>query len=423
METRHVGISDLSLFVPAPKMDLATLLEHRSKEAPKLERRLRRAVESTGQQSIRYPDLWEDNVTLSAQASHRLFNRNGRADPQRLRYLAVGTETSVDHSKPVSAYVEGALQHAGVPIPEHISTFQVQHACAGGTISMLSVGALLQLSRRDDESGLVICSDIARYEAPSTAEITQGAGAVALLIEQDPKLLRLDLGTQGYASRDVDDFFRPLGSVTAKVKGGYSVQCYNEAFEAAFEDHCARRGEEPADVLRNTDMFVVHVPFYKMGITAMHRLISHHTEMAGADIDEFLEQRGFFESIEPTRHVGNIYSGSAYMALAFLLDERYRTLGDDLVGKNVLIASYGSGNTMTVVSGTVAPGAPEVISSWNLEETWSAEDRELADYESWLERPLDRERYQAAFDEQRVPHGRYYLASIREDGYREYGFK
>jgi hypothetical protein len=78
---------------------------------------------------------------------------------------------------------------------------------------------------------------------------------------------------------------------------------------------------------------------------------------------------------------------------------------------------------MTVVSGTVAPGAPEVISSWNLEETWSAEDRELADYESWLERPLDRERYQAAFDEQRVPQGRYYLASIREDGYREYGFK
>ncbi|TVR07026.1 MAG: hydroxymethylglutaryl-CoA synthase, partial [Spirochaetaceae bacterium] len=220
MKHTPVGISDLTLYVPNPVMELDSLIERRIAEEPKLERRLLRAIETTGQKSMRYPELWQDNATLSAQAAHTLLSRANRDSVSGLRYLAVGTETSVDHSKPIAAYVEGMLQGAGVPVPEQISTFQVQHACAGGTISMLSVGALLQVSGRSGESGVVICSDIARYDAPSTAEITQGAGAVAMLIETNPALIELDLQTQGYASRDVDDFFRPIGSVTAKVKGG-----------------------------------------------------------------------------------------------------------------------------------------------------------------------------------------------------------
>jgi len=423
MQKETVGISDLSLYVPGPRVDLKTLLEYRVAADPALERRLKRAIESTGQLSIRYPEIWEDGVTLSAEAVAALLKQNPSFKLDGLRYLVSGTETAVDHSKPIASYVEGALQNAGFNVPSHLSTFQIQHACAGGTIGMLSVSALLSASEREGESGIVICSDVARYEAPSTAEITQGAGAVAMLIEHNPRLLTLDIGTQGYASHDVDDFFRPLGSVTARVKGGYSVQCYNESFNEAFEDHCARRGEEPADVLRTTDLFVLHVPFYKMALTALHKLVARHMDIVGEDVDAFMAERGFQESLEASKHVGNIYSGSAYMALMFLLKERHQKLGANIVGKRLLLASYGSGNTMTVVSGRIAPGAPEVISAWDLDRIWeNQETQDLSRYERWLSAPFDRETYASLLEKETVPVRSFYLKGIREDGYREYAF-
>ena len=42
--------------------------------------------------------------------------------------LSVGTETGVDHSKPVASYVQGL-----VGLPRHMRVFDIQHACYGGT--------------------------------------------------------------------------------------------------------------------------------------------------------------------------------------------------------------------------------------------------------------------------------------------------
>ena len=427
METPHsqphaeprIGLSDIEVYIPQPKIELSELVKYRAEQNPSIERKMRRAVESTGQHSVRFPAVWQDNVTLSAQACSGLCRRTN--DLTGLRYLSVGTETAIDMSKPIAAYVEGALQRSGTPIPNTISTFQVQHACAGGTIAMVSVGALLAMSRHSGEKGIIICSDIARYDAPSTAEITQGAGAVALLVEKNPKLLELDLATQGLFSSDVDDFFRPLGSTTARVKGGYSVQCYHEALDSAFADHCSRRGEKPADVLNGTDFIVFHVPFKKMAILAAHKLLSLHLGLTGAAADAFLADRGFEQSLEPTARVGNIYSGSAYLTLAFLLSERYQALGNDIVGKRILLGSYGSGNTMTVLSARVAEGAPGVIASWDLESIFRTESTaSIEQYQQWIDGPYDPETYSRLVEHADIPKGSYYLTGVRDDGYREY---
>ncbi len=426
MTDSAVGIGDLAVYIPEPCMKLDTLVEYRVNGDAKMERRLRRAVESTGQRSMRYPQIWQDNATLAAQAGHSLLEQNRELDLSKLRYLAVGTETSVDLSKPVAAYVEGMLQNAGHAVPDSISTFQVQHACAGGTISIMSVGALLRASARQGETGIVICSDIARYETATTAEITQGAGAVAMLIETNPRLVELDISTQGYCSRDVDDFFRPLDSVTAKVKGGYSVQCYHESLDVAFRDHCERTGEEPREALENTDMFVLHIPFHKMAWIAVHRLLSEHLQLPPEKIDAFLRERGFHAGTEPAAHIGNIYSGAAYLSLAFYLKDRFETLGDEIVGKRILLASYGSGNTMSVMRGRVAAGAPEVIKNWDLNSLWNRSCEESFDtYERWIEAPMKRESYNSIVSQEseNIPSGSFYLSGIREDGYREYAFK
>ena len=417
-----VGISDMSLYIPSPRIDLEDILQQRAAEDPSFERRLRRAIESTNQMAIRFPAPWQDSVTLAAQAARPLLTNETVAEG--VRYLAVGTETSVDMSKPIAAYAQGVLQRSGIQLPRTLSSFQVQHACAGGTIAMMSVAGMIKCTSRPGESGVVINTDIARYQTPSTAEITQGAGAVALRIETNPKLLVLDTHTVGLASSDEDDFFRPLGSVTARVKGRYSVDCYNDALNAAFLDHAARSQVSPKDELAGHDYFVVHVPFHKMAVTGLSKLVERHLELDPRETQEFLKNRHFDDGIDASRWIGNIYSGSAYMSLMFLLWNRFRAEGTAIVGKRVLIASYGSGNTMTVVSATVAPEAPEVLATWDLQAVLdAASSADFDAYETFVEKETYTLDSGPVTDGEDVDEGLYYLKEIREDGYRIYDYR
>ena len=418
-------MSDIALYIPPATIGVETIVEARLRQNPRLERYLRRAVKFTGQKAIRFPAVWEDTATMAAQAVYSLVKRDPKLDLSTLRYLTVGTETPVDLSKPVAAYVEGMLQNAGLAVPPTISTYQVQHACAGGTLSLLAVGALLSVAKSPNHSGLVITSDIARYDSGSSAEITQGAGAAAILVERNPRLVELNIDTAGYVSKDVDDFFHPLNTIPARVKGQYSIQCYQEALEEAFLDHCRQREEKPEDVLRSTDFFVLHVPFRNLPVRALGKLVSKILELSEEETEKFLADRGFEASVEPAARIGNIYAGSIFLALAFLLEDRWRAMGDEIVGKSILLGSYGSGNTMVVVSGKIAPSAPEVIARWNLEKMWEEEKpATLEAYSEWQAGPYDRASYHAIMgtDHNAIPPESFFLASIREDDYREYRF-
>jgi hydroxymethylglutaryl-CoA synthase len=109
------------------------------------------------------------------------------------------------------------------------------------------------------------------------------------------------------------------------------------------------------------------------------------------------------------------------MALGFLLKQQYEAHGSDIVGKNVLIGSYGSGNTMSVFTARIAEQAPQVIPRWDLEGVLNGGvESSLEQYEQWLDAPLPPETYRAKIAEHHVPEGRFYLSNIRDDGYREY---
>ena len=420
---KKIGISDINIYIPPPKLELGVLIEKRSEDNPRLARHLDRALRVTGQKTIRFTDVWEDSATMAAQAAYGLLKGKDPVTLSNLRHLVVGTESGLDHSKPLSAFVQGMLQRSGLEIPESLSSFQVQHACAGATVSLLSVGGLLGMSNRSAESGLVIATDVAHYETETTAEVTQGAGSVALLVETAPRLLELDLSTIGLCSRDVDDFFRPLGSATAKVKGRYSMEQYWANLEEAFLDHAQRIGELPSEALEATDFFVLHTPFRNMPESAMNFLLHRHLNLDEDQIREFLEKRGFYRGVDPLARVGNIYSGSMYFFLASLLNDRFKEMGDKIIGKRMLLASYGSGNTMIVYSAKVAEGAPEVIRGWDFDRIFrNARDADFAAYQRWTEGVHGREDYENLLKDVAVPPESFYLSGIREDGYREYAF-
>jgi hydroxymethylglutaryl-CoA synthase len=93
------------------------------------------------------------------------------------------------------------------------------------------------------------------------------------------------------------------------------------------------------------------------------------------------------------------------------------------VGKRVLLASYGSGNTMIVISGRVASAAPGIIASWSLDDIEaSARKASVEEYEEWIAGSYERGFYRTASEERSATSGDFFLSGIRDDGYREYRY-
>ena len=119
-----------------------------SARTPMLDRHLERAGRVTGQSAFRFPEIWEDSATLAARSAFELITRNPSLDTASLRHLIVGTETGVDHSKACLRLCPGHAPEVGLSLPTSLSSFQTQHACAGGTFGLLSVASLLAAAGR-----------------------------------------------------------------------------------------------------------------------------------------------------------------------------------------------------------------------------------------------------------------------------------
>jgi hydroxymethylglutaryl-CoA synthase len=208
------------------------------------------------------------------------------------------------------------------------------------------------------------------------------------------------------------------------VKGAYSLKCYSEGFEEAFLDHCRRRGEQPAAVLDSTDFFVLHTPFRNLPEMVMLRLLSRVLGTTADSGREFLRRRGFEASLAAVAEVGNTYTGSLYLCLAATLADRYREQGSQIAERSVLMASYGSGNTMAVISARVAAEAPAVIAGWDIEGLL-ADGRPASweRYTQWMKANGHGPDLLPGTESAGCHPGRYYLRSLRADGYREYGFR
>ena len=218
-----VGIEALAVALPRRTLHLEDLARARGVDPAKY-------IAGLGVREMAVADPGEDTVALAATAARRLIETN-EVDPASIGFLAVGTETGVDHCKPVASFVQGL-----VGLPRRMRVFDVQHACYGGTAALMAAAEWIASGVANGKSAIVICSDIARYGVNTAGEPTQGAGAVAMLVSARPELLEFDLGVNGTRSTHVLDFWRPLGRREAVVDGHYSIDCYLEALAGAYRD-------------------------------------------------------------------------------------------------------------------------------------------------------------------------------------------
>lgn len=332
-----VGIDAIAISVPRGFVDLTELAEARGVAPSKYLSGL-----GTRRMAIAAPE--EDPITLGVDAARRLFERAG-VRPAEIGLCVVGTETAVDHSKPVAAFLHGLLG-----LPTACRVFEAKHACFGGTAGLLNAVDWIASGSARGRAALVVCTDVARYALGSAGEPTQGAGAVALLVRERPRLLELEVGQTGSFARNVYDFWRPLHHKEALVDGHFSVQCYLDALSGAYGEwqKLEQEGGARREPLVRT---CYHVPYGKMARKAhrQRRMLDGLTEQAA---DE-----SFAVEVEPSLDlpglVGNIYTGSLYLALGSLLNAQ----AGALAGQRIGLFSYGSGCCAEFFAGRVGPEA------------------------------------------------------------------
>jgi hydroxymethylglutaryl-CoA synthase len=375
-----IGIDALAIALPRRFVDIEDLARARGVDPAKY-------TVGLGAREMCVADPGEDTVSLAATAGRRVLDQAG-VDPGELGLLVVGTETGVDHSKPVASFVHGLLD-----LPRSMRVYDTQHACYGGTAGLMAAVEWIASGAAGARKALVICSDIARYGLRTPGEPTQGAGAIALLVSADPSLVALDVGVSGTSSTHVHDFWRPLGRREAEVDGHYSVQCYLDAVSDAYRGwrtQAVARGWGPPDGLPSEGLAAIsyHVPFCKMARKAHVQVRRCDVEDGGGTWgpdDEAAALASYLRQVEPTlgvcARVGNVYTGSLYFGLAGLL----RTQAEALAGWRIGLFSYGSGCTSEFFSGVVAQGAADRIAQAQIDAHLGAREQvTVAEYEQIL---------------------------------------
>ena len=272
-----VGISGMAVYMPPFRVDLERWCEWTGNDPAKT-----RAVVG---HAFRMPGSDQNVYTLAANAVLRLIAQYD-IDPQRVGYLALGTESSIDNAAGaviVRGLVDQALASEGKPtLARDCEVPEFKHACLGGVYALKGGLRYLACDGRDRQA-IAVSADIAEYARGSSGEPTQGAGAVAMLLETSPRLLELDLAKGGSASeyRGLDfrkPFLRFAGQTPGThgrlsdlpvFNGKYSTDCYTDATLRALDAMFIRRDGSRTGYLRELAAVFMHRPYHRMPRNAL----------------------------------------------------------------------------------------------------------------------------------------------------------
>ncbi|MCH9694000.1 MAG: hydroxymethylglutaryl-CoA synthase [Gammaproteobacteria bacterium] len=315
-QTNHkksIGISGLAAYVPPYRVWLEDWCDWTNNQWPKIREVVGRSFRVRGPNHSVY--------TMAANAVVRLIDQYD-IDPSRVKFLGLGTESSTDNSAGaiiVKGMVDRAMESRGkAPISRSCEVPEFKHACLGGVYGMKGAIRHLALDGAGSQA-IVVCADIAEYARGSSGEPTQGAGAVAMLLEEDPKLAVVDLIGSGSASDyRIMDFRKPMlrfcgqdRSETHQVQdfpvfnGKYSTTCYIDETLHALHDMYEKRALEPTSYLRSLRTLFLHRPYRRMpetgwavsylfalgqGSSEDRAELAAYCYEAGVDVDAVLEE-------------------------------------------------------------------------------------------------------------------------------------
>ena len=314
--------------------------------------------------------LTEDIITLGAAAADPILTSE---DKEKIDMVIVATESSIDQSKAAAVFIHGLLA-----IQPFARSFEIKEACYGATAALDY--AKLHIEKYPDSKVLVIASDIAKYGINTPGEPTQGAGAIAMLISKDPRILIFNEDNVAQ-TRDVMDFWRPNYSTTPYVNGLYSTQQYLDCLKTTWDEYQKRHNLS----LKDFAAYCFHLPYPKLALKGLNKIMDK--SLPQEQQDQLKEN--FEKSILYSQKVGNIYTGSLFLGLLSLLEN-----SDKLkAGDKIALFSYGSGAVAEIFSVSLVPGYEKQLSRTRLKELDQRQALSVEEYEHifFAEAKLDAE--------------------------------
>ncbi|MFN3754164.1 hydroxymethylglutaryl-CoA synthase family protein [Flavobacterium sp.] len=378
------GIDSIAFDIPQLYLPITTLAENRNIEADKL-------IKGLGLHKMSFLDVHQDVVTMASNAALKLI-RQENLNPKEINRIYVGTESGVDSSKPVASYVVSNLENVlGEGSFRNCDVVDLTFACIGAIDALQNCLDYIRLN--PNKKAMVIASDNAKYDLNSTGEYTQGAGAIAMLITAEPRILSFS-NEVGVSTEGVFDFFKPRRSVSKEdlplnhnpewhgvleneisiykeqpvFDGQYSNQCYINRISEAYE-HYKSESNQSGKIYENWANILMHLPYCFQGRRTFIKIFAkENPELLDAQVGETTKDKikalakspeylalvndKILPSEIASGQIGNIYTGSIFLGLLSTLCYHFKQ-NSDLTNKKLGFIAYGSGSKSKVFEAEV----------------------------------------------------------------------
>jgi len=383
------GIEAASIYVPHIYLPIKDLAIQRNIDPDKLEIGL-------GLKKMSVLDVHEDTATIAANALLKLIT-DFDINPTEIGRIYLGTESALDGAKPTATYavqlVESVLAKQFGERPfRNTDVVDMTFACVGGVDAMHNSIDYVRVNPA--KKAIVIAADYAKYGLESTGEYTQGAGAVAMLISNQPDLIAFD-NNWGIGMESVFDFFKPhqstsdaavlnaLGTTKSVIEifsdepvfeGQYSNECYKNRVREAyfnFKDEAKIEGK----LYESWRYIAFHLPYAFQGKRMFSDVFALENDQDNSNdnlkvVSKSDEYKALIkEKVEPTQRasseIGNMYTASVFTAFLSALQVSADS-NEELNGKTVGFIAYGSGSKSKVFQGQIGEGWKNVMNKMDL---------------------------------------------------------
>jgi len=397
------GIDAIAFDVAKIHLPIKTLANARNIEPEKLEKGL-------GLIKMTLPDAHQDTVVFGANALTKLIVENNLKLDEITR-IYVGTESAIDSSKPIASFLIALMeQKFGENTLSECDVVDFTFACIAGVDALQNCIDFVTLN--PNKKAIVVTTDFAKYDLNSTGEYTQGAGALAMLVTSNPRIIAFD-NCWATSTKGVFDFFKPyrqipkqeitrnnnndiwFGNLEAEIEihkdqpvfdGQYSNQCYMERTKNAYFS-LKKLKHTDSSLYASWFSIIMHLPYSFQGRRMLSEIyaLDHENKIISGEesdveyqnklkeISKLEEYKSFVtQKLQPAEIasslIGNLYTGSIFMGFLSTLCHFHATK-TEITNKKFGFLAYGSGSKSKVFEGTIQENWEKSISKTNLFET------------------------------------------------------
>lgn len=350
-----VGIEAMNVFGGTAVLDVMKLVAHRNLDESRFANLLMK------EKTIALP--FEDPVTFGVNAAKPILDHLSEEERSRIELVVTCTESSIDFGKSMSTYIHDLLG-----LSRNCRLFELKQACYSGTAGLQMAINFVLSQTSPGAKALVVATDITRFfveeggdaltEEWAYAEPSGGAGAVAMLVSDQPTIFQADVGANGYYGYEVMDTCRPTPDGEAG-DSDLSLLSYLDCCENAFRAYEERVAG--IDYQKTFNYLAFHTPFGGMVKGAHRTMMRKFAEEKSNEIEVDFENR-VLPGLNYCQRVGNIMGATLLMSIASTICN-----GNFSNARRLGCFSYGSGCCSEFFSGVTTAQGQATLQSQQIE--------------------------------------------------------